>query len=184
VKRWMFVLAAAAALLAAPVSDARSEKARIKSLKEQVRKSRTVVRWWDNRGEWALAPKRKWCWSFIGDRRERVCLMARRDLRAHQERLAWAKDRLDAIYDALIAERRPTIDYWVGRQIWAADIIGSESAGDPWPNCPDPHDGSGSSWYDTVNCENGGNWYDSPGYYRCGLQFDPMWERRFGRLCP
>jgi hypothetical protein len=73
--------------------------------------------------------------------------------------------------------------YWIARQIWAANQIGSSSAGDPWPHCPDPHDGRGS-WQDTVNCENGGNWMDSPGYYRCGLQFDPMWERRFGRLCP
>lgn len=73
---------------------------------------------------------------------------------------------------------------WVARQIAAADTIARESAGDPWPNCRDPYDGSGANWSDTVNCENGGNWMDSPGYYRCGLQFDPMWERRFGRLCP
>jgi hypothetical protein len=36
-----------------------------------------------------------------------------------------------------------------------------------------------------VACENGGDWLDSPGYYRCGLQFDPMWERHYGRrFCP
>lgn len=44
--------------------------------------------------------------------------------------------------------------------------------------------GPGHSWYDTVGCENGGSWLDSPGFYRCGLQFDPMWERVYGRLCP
>ena len=74
--------------------------------------------------------------------------------------------------------------YWEQKQIAAAETLGRESAGDPWPNCPDPYDGSGSSWQDTVDCENGGDWLDSPGYYRCGLQFDPMWETRFGRLCP
>ena len=76
------------------------------------------------------------------------------------------------------------LSVWVRRQIWAAGIIARESAGDPWPHCPDPYDGSGASWWDTVACENGGSWMDSPGFYRCGLQFDPMWERRFGRLCP
>lgn len=76
-----------------------------------------------------------------------------------------------------------TYNYWVQRQIRVANIIGAASSGDPWPNCPDPFDGGGS-WQDTVNCENGGNWYDSPGYYRCGLQFDPGWETKYGRLCP
>lgn len=76
----------------------------------------------------------------------------------------------------------PQVD-WVARQIAAANWIGAHSARDPWPECPDPFDGGGS-WQDTVNCENTGNWYDSPGPYRCGLQFDPMWERKFGKLCP
>lgn len=74
-------------------------------------------------------------------------------------------------------------EYWIQRQIAVATAIGSASRGDPWPNCPDPFDGTGS-WYDTAACENGGNWYDSPGYYRCGLQFDPGWERKYGKLCP
>lgn len=74
--------------------------------------------------------------------------------------------------------------WYVTAQIRAATIIGRESRGDPWPNCPDPFDGGGHTWADTVNCENGGSWRDSPGFYRCGLQFHPDWERRFGRLCP
>jgi hypothetical protein len=78
----------------------------------------------------------------------------------------------------------PTVDAWRARQIAAAETIAQESGGDPWPNCPDPYDGSGATWDMTVACENSGDWLDSPGYYRCGLQFDPMWERRFGRLCP
>ena len=77
-----------------------------------------------------------------------------------------------------------TLTGWRAKQIQAAETIARESSGDPWPNCPDPHDGSGASWDDTVACENGGDWNDSPGYFRCGLQFEPMWERRFGRLCP
>lgn len=78
------------------------------------------------------------------------------------------------------------LQYWINKQISAANSIGAAShanGGDPWPNCPDPFDGSGS-WQDTVNCENTGNWYDSPGYFRCGLQFKPSWETVYGRLCP
>lgn len=77
-----------------------------------------------------------------------------------------------------------SVGYWRARQIAAAEVLGRESGGDPWPNCPDPYDGSGAGWDDTVQCENSGNWLDSPGFYRCGLQFDPAWESRFGRLCP
>lgn len=85
------------------------------------------------------------------------------------------------------------LPWWIAKQIAAASWIARNSAADPWPNCPDPHDGSGVSWSTTVKCENRAYyelyglpraWLDSPGYYRCGLQFDPMWERRFGRLCP
>lgn len=28
-------------------------------------------------------------------------------------------------------------------------------------------------WQNTVNCENRGHWYDSPGYFYYGVQFDP-----------
>jgi hypothetical protein len=97
------------------------------------------------------------------------------------------RSRLRALQQELERARRvhavAPVD-WRTRQIAAAETIARESSGDPWPNCPDPYDGSGASWGDTVNCENSGDWLDTPGYYRCGLQFDPMWERRFGRLCP
>jgi hypothetical protein len=75
-----------------------------------------------------------------------------------------------------------------GRWIAAAEYLSSISAGDPWPNCPDPHDGSGS-WDDTKACE-------APGYSwsACAtssmfvgpLQFHPMWRslwQRFGIRC-
>lgn len=52
----------------------------------------------------------------------------------------------------------PWLDGSVASQIRAAEIIGSQSSGDPWPSCPDPYDGSGASWDDTVACENGGSW--------------------------
>lgn len=81
----------------------------------------------------------------------------------------------------------PVATDWRARQIAAAETLGREAdaAGtDPWPNCPDPYDHAGASWDDTVACENSGSWLDSPGYFRCGLQFEPMWERRFGELCP
>lgn len=88
------------------------------------------------------------------------------------------------------------IEVWKQKQIWAAEQIGraADLAGtDPWPNCPDPYDHRGHSWHDTVTCENRGFWerygddrvwLDPPGYYRCGLQFKPSWEEKFGRLCP
>lgn len=85
------------------------------------------------------------------------------------------------------ALRRPRIPWYVTKQIAVAEKLGAtgdREETDPWPNCPDPYDHAGHSWTDTVNCENGGSWLDSPGYYRCGLQFDPMWERQYGRLCP
>src|SRR5215211_1997400 len=31
------------------------------------------------------------------------------------------------------------LDYWIGKQIWAGNIIGSSATIDPWPNCPDPY---------------------------------------------
>jgi hypothetical protein len=83
---------------------------------------------------------------------------------------------------------------WATVQIRYATLIAEASGGDPWPNCPDPYDGSGAAWWNpnypadkgtTLGCENGGSWYDSPGYYRCGLQFDPGWEYKYGRkFCP
>lgn len=77
-----------------------------------------------------------------------------------------------------------TVGYWASVQIHYATLIAQSAGKDPWPNCPDPYFGGGS-WYDTVACENRGSWLDSPGYYRCGLQFDPGWELYYGRkFCP
>lgn len=81
----------------------------------------------------------------------------------------------------------PPTPWYIAAQIRAANHLAANSALDPWPNCPDPgprdNQGPGHSWHDTVSCENGGQWTDSPGFYRCGLQFDPMWENVYGRLC-
>lgn len=86
---------------------------------------------------------------------------------------------------ALAAPRfHPSVPWYVSKQILIATKIGRESRSDPWPNCPDPIWNGARSWSVTVACENHGSWLDSPGYYRCGLQFDPGWERRYGRLCP
>ncbi len=77
-----------------------------------------------------------------------------------------------------------SVGYWAAIQIHYATLIAKGATLDPWPNCPDPYF-NGASWFDTVACENHGNWLDSPGYYRCGLQFDPGWERHYGRkFCP
>jgi hypothetical protein len=99
-----------------------------------------------------------------------------RPKRVHCRAIPWLKQRVEATAPVVHVD-------WVSKQIYAATVIGRESGGDPWPNCPDPFDGDGS-WQSTVDCENNGSWYDSPGYFRCGLQFEPFWEKRFGRLCP
>jgi hypothetical protein len=109
----------------------------------------------------------------------RRSLEGRSDLPWYRAALRWHTD----LYERYKSKLVPKIDYWVAKQMRVAALIAQGSGGDPWPNCPDPYDGGGS-WQNTVNCENGGNWYDSPGYYRCGLQFDPGWERKYGRLCP
>jgi hypothetical protein len=101
--------------------------------------------------------------------------------------LAWYKAALKwhtSLPSKYKAKLAPSIDYWVAKQIRVAELIGRSAGADPWPNCPDPIFNGASSWQETANCENGGNWYDSPGYYRCGLQFDPAWETKYGRLCP
>jgi hypothetical protein len=109
---------------------------------------------------------------------------ARANQRWHCKAKVWIDRELNETMNAM----RPTAtpySSWVAIQIHYATLIAQSSSGDPWPNCADPYDGSGASWTDTVGCENNGNWYDSPGYYRCGLQFDPMWERHYGRrFCP
>lgn len=107
----------------------------------------------------------------------------RNDWRREAKRLR-AASRPTRLHTSATGTASPAAPWYVSKQIWAGNILGRESRGDPWPNCPDPYDGSGSPWQGTVNCENSGSWLDSPGYYRCGLQFDPHWEIRFGRLCP
>jgi hypothetical protein len=110
------------------------------------------------------------------------------ECRWHRRAVIWLSRELNQTRAAMASRARAvssSIGYWISRQISAAERIAEVSGGDPWPNCPDPYDGSGASWYDTVRCENSGSWMDSPGYYRCGIQADPAWERRFGYLfCP
>jgi hypothetical protein len=115
---------------------------------------------------------------------EKKCL---RPFRSPATRAVWIQ-RHRAAHRRKPGTCTPATPWYVSKQIWAGNILGREAkeagARSPWPNCPDPWDGGGHSWQDTVNCENNGNWLDSPGPYRCGLQFAPSWERRFGRLCP
>ena len=88
--------------------------------------------------------------------------------------------------------------WWVRRQIEVATILGTDGqrqGTDPWPNCADPFDSPRYTWRHTLACENRATverlgvwdpraWLDPPGYFRCGLQFEPRWERRYGKLCP
>jgi len=80
--------------------------------------------------------------------------------------------------------RTKSANYWINKQITVATKIGRAATVDPWPNCSDPIWDGAASWQVTVDCENQGNWMDSPGFFRCGLQFHPNWERKYGRLCP
>jgi hypothetical protein len=104
----------------------------------------------------------------------------------------------------LRAERRETMNLMrpklstAARMILAAEAVKAASPdSDPWPNCPDPHDGSGASWTETVKCENRGIYesaglaaawrLDPPGYYCGPLQLDPViWRKiiaRYGVPC-
>jgi hypothetical protein len=106
---------------------------------------------------------------------------ANRNQRWHRQAVRWISEELLETRRTL----RPKVTDWAAIQMHYGRRIALASAGDPWPNCADPFDGSGASWQRLVNCENGGSWLDSPGYYRCGIQADPMWERYYGRrFCP
>jgi hypothetical protein len=143
-----------------------SLKAKSNYLKRQTHHARSTIRFWQRHSTRELHDE--------GDS------LRARDLRWHRVSLRIASRNLARYERALYVG---SLSYWIDRQIAVATKIGRESSGDHWPNCPDPFDGGGS-WTATVACENTGNWLDSPGYYRCGLQFDPGWERKYGRLCP
>jgi hypothetical protein len=140
---------------------------------QKLQKSESVIAWYEGEGWWHLRPGFERCSQIRWDRPASRCFRHRQGYRFHAERV----ERLTP---------KPAVtsaSYWAAKQIAAATHLAAHSALDPWPNCPDPKF-NGASWQDTVNCENGGNWLDSPGYYRCGLQFDPGWENVYGRLCP
>lgn len=127
------------------------------------------------------------CKRGAGEHKQWACWAASSVVRKNGQ--GWLRGERNKTH-RLLHPPEPVYDvaYWAGIQIHYAELIGQggDAGGtDPWPNCPDPYDHAGYSWYDTVACENGGNWLDSPGFYRCGLQFDPMWETHFGRrFCP
>jgi hypothetical protein len=110
---------------------------------------------------------------------------ARANQRWHCAAKVWIRREWNETMNLLRPATLPTYASWVAVQMKYATLIAQASSRDPWPNCGDPFDGSGASWQTLVNCENGGSWYDSPGYYRCGIQADPMWERHYRvRFCP
>lgn len=112
---------------------------------------------------------------------------------------AWRDVRLERArrtHRRALARSSRCVPWYVTKQMRVGDLVGAggdRGGTDPWPNCPDPWDHRGASWGDTVACENRAyhelfgyprEWLDSPGYFRCGLQFDPSWENIYGRLCP
>jgi hypothetical protein len=98
---------------------------------------------------------------------------------------SWLLEELSETRRAL----RPPVSATIARMIGAGEQVAAESKGDPWPNCDDPHDGSGASWQDTKNCESPDHGWseDPPGYYCGPLQIDPaIWAhviRRWGVPC-
>lgn len=143
--------------------------------------------WYDGPGHWTLRSRFRSCkeirWRIPRGR----CYRHRAGYRWHVARMARIGHILWPPTPVVQQTSGGSLSYWINKQISAAEVLGYEGdqqGTDPWPNCPDPYDHGGASWTDTVNCENSGNWYDSSGYFRCGLQFKPSWEYRFGRLCP
>ena len=109
----------------------------------------------------------------------------------HRKALKRINRSLRRIHRAM-APKPPHWSYWRNAQIRLAEKIAPFHK-DAWPNCPDPYAGGGS-WDDTARCEARGTFesigvkawsVDPPGKYRCALQFDPSWERRYNvRVCP
>jgi hypothetical protein len=113
--------------------------------------------------------------------------------------VVWHRKALKRINRALarvhrqMAPKPPHWSYWRNAQIRLANKIAPLHEKDAWPNCPDPYFGGGS-WDDTMHCEAKGTFQsigvrawsvDPPGYYRCALQFDPSWERKYNvKVCP
>lgn len=143
--------------------------------------------WYDGPGHWTLRPRFDNCKEIRWKVPRGRCYKHRTGYRWHVARMARIGHML---WPPPVVQQQTSsgsLSYWSSKQIAAAEVLGYEGdqqGTDPWPNCPDPYDHGGASWINTLNCENGGNWYDSPGYFRCGLQFEPAWERRFGQLCP
>lgn len=108
------------------------------------------------------------------------------ECRWHRSAVRWLARELNETRDAM---ERAKASRWIANMIAAAEYVANHSSGDPWPNCPDPGDGGGYSWYDTKNCESGGySWYvDPPGYYCGPFQMDPYTWRvpiaRYGVPC-
>lgn len=69
----------------------------VMSLHKQQYKSRTVVNFWHHRGRWALAPRYKQCSQVVGNRRQRVCHMARHSLAFHARRLTSVHQKLASL---------------------------------------------------------------------------------------
>lgn len=59
----------------------------VKVLKLKLRKSASVVRFWNNKGRWALFAGTKHCRQLSSSKNGRVCNMARKSLKFHSNRL-------------------------------------------------------------------------------------------------
>jgi hypothetical protein len=73
------------------------KRTKLRSLCQQAHKSASVVHFWRHKGHWALHARYQKCWDVPWPDRERLCYKARRSLRAHAKRLAWAKERIERL---------------------------------------------------------------------------------------
>lgn len=96
---FMVMLAALVAVArpnTAPAKAGATQKQEIKLLKKHIHKSATTVAFWKSRekGRWALHLRHANCADVYGEKRRKVCRMARHSLAAHTSRLKRATARL------------------------------------------------------------------------------------------
>jgi hypothetical protein len=79
------------------VRHTESAKYQVERLKKQKWKSQTAINFWQHKGRWALHTGHKKCWDIKGQKRRRVCFMARRSLAFHAARLKKTSTRLEKL---------------------------------------------------------------------------------------
>jgi len=109
---------------ARPHNTQHSTKYKIKLFKQQLRKSESIIRFWEDRerGRWALHLRHEKCWQVHGKLRRKLCAKARGSLREHTAMHAEAKRKLEHL--AIYALPIGNYDHWIcihkGEGAWNA----------------------------------------------------------------